>query len=221
VALDSLQGCGAMTVFFYMLFIAFTQIALINIITGIFVDNAMQNLHPSREQMAMKLEEDEQGYAQELEKLCIDVDADQSGCLTKAQFKAGLVEGRIPLLLQLLGLNRDNVQAFFEILCDVAPNKQVDIKQFVRGCMRLKGAATNFDLQTLVSDLKQLERNIANEFRGMETRMASVEQNVGSGQSGFLVGINPVGNERGYSLPPMNCYVSKSEQPCDNEGDPL
>merc|ERR1712032_621782 len=48
---ELLSKCGVMSSIFFLLFVAFTQIALINIITGIFVDNAMQHLMPDKEQL--------------------------------------------------------------------------------------------------------------------------------------------------------------------------
>jgi len=221
VTLDVLQGCGAMAAFFYMLFISFSQIALINIITGIFVDNAMQSLSPNKEQLATTLDDEEKRYATSLERLCIDVDSEQTGFLTKEQFNEGLAEGRIPLLLQLMGLKQDSVTMFFEVLCDAAPDKQVDIRSFVRGCMKLKGAATSFDLQTLMSDLKTMETNIAREFRGVNKRVASVEQCMGSGPCGYLAGIKPIGNENGCSLSPRYHCVSNDVPFFDNRGDPV
>jgi voltage-gated sodium channel len=218
VALDVLKDCDDMTIFFYLLFVAFSQIALINIITGIFVDNAMQSLAPSKDQLATSLDEEEGRCARELEKLCSDVDADHSGCLTKEQFNDGAA-GAIPSFLQLLGLSRDNVKLFFEILCDASPDKQVDIKSFVRGCMRLKGAATSFDLQSLASDLSRIERTMAREFRGMSERMANVEECMGSGPSGPVVVVSQAGMSPLAS--PRDGCAAKSGHSRNNEGDPL
>jgi voltage-gated sodium channel len=203
VALDVVTECGFMSSFFYMVFISFSHIALINIITGIFVDNAMQSLSPNREQLATRLEQEEKAYAKELEKLCIDVDADKSGCLTKEQFNDGIKKGRIPLLLHLLGLTRRNVEHFFEVLCDATPDNQVDIKSFVRGCMRLKGAATSFDLQTMMLDLKKIERTIETEFRGMSKRIVTVERCMLSEQyDASPASKRPLGNGTEYNLFP-------------------
>merc|ERR1712099_29347 len=67
-----------MAAFFYLVFIAFTQIALINIITGIFVDSAMENLSPDKELLAHNLHAEEREHEKELTRLCIDVNDDHS-----------------------------------------------------------------------------------------------------------------------------------------------
>jgi len=176
VTYDLLVQCGWVSSSIFMLFVAFTQVALINIITGIFVDSAMQSLMPNREQMAIKLNEEEKAFSEELERLCIAVDADRSGFLTRDQFADGINKGRIPLLLHLLGLDQDHVQNFFEVLCSTTADNQVDIKSFVRGCMRLKGPATSFDLQIAISNIADLERNNAREFRNLKRRIDRIER---------------------------------------------
>jgi hypothetical protein len=176
VALGAATECGLLSALFFMLFICFSQIALINVITGIFVDNAMQSLSPSREQLAITLAEEERAFAKELEMLCIAVDLDKSGRLSKEQCNALLKEGRAPMLLHLLGFNRNNVERFLEVLCDASLDNQVEIKSFVRGCMRLKGAASSFDLQTMMADLKKIDRSMLRELRGMSKRIVAVER---------------------------------------------
>merc|ERR1719159_1032923 len=44
VAYNMIQRTGYMAAGMFVIFVAFTQIAVINIITGIFVDSALQNL---------------------------------------------------------------------------------------------------------------------------------------------------------------------------------
>jgi len=222
VGLDIISQCGFTAAFFYMLFVAFSQIALINIITGIFVDNAMQSLTPNKEQQAMNLDAEERGYAKELERLCIDVDADKSGCLTKEQFNDGIEKGRIPLLLHLLGLNRQNVQNFFDTLCDATPDSQVDIKSFVRGCMRLKGSATSFDLQAVMLDLKYIEKSMAHEFKRVNKRIVAVERNLlsESSQAAFAAKC-PVDSKKGYFSMPSERLDQPYSTPRDDEPDPI
>merc|ERR1712032_1335977 len=45
---------GELYSFVFLFFVAFSNIALLNILTGIFVENAMANAEPTREQRAME-----------------------------------------------------------------------------------------------------------------------------------------------------------------------
>lgn len=173
VAYQVIERTGQLGAFFYLCFIAFVQFALINIITGIFVESAMSTLSPDFEARAREQDEKEKDNARKLKNLCIHVDADCSGKLTREQFEDGLRRNHIPLLLTLLGLSRHHVLEFFNCMAEVSDDGQVEIDSFVNGCMLLKGAATNFDLQKLHAEFKASQtRN--NEF--MAEILARVDQ---------------------------------------------
>jgi len=157
LAYGVIQGVGRVGSFAYLFFIAFVQFALINIITGIFVESAMMTLSPDSETLAQEHSRREQENAKKLIQLCKNVDADVSGKLTRDQFEDGLRRKQIPMLLELLGLQKHHVLEFFSHMADAADDDgQVGIETFVNGCMLLKGAATNFDLQKLHADVKAM-----------------------------------------------------------------
>jgi hypothetical protein len=159
---------GVVGAIVYLLFIAFAQFALINIITGIFVESAMSSLSPSSEVLALEKARQEGDHAKELEELCLRVDADHTGKLTVEQFSEGIHRGRIPLLLSLLGMNKHHVLELFSNMSRMAEddNGQVDIADFVSTCMLMKGHATNFDLHLLRAELKALEVALLENQRG-------------------------------------------------------
>merc|ERR1739844_80633 len=86
-AISEVGWVGSLT---FLIFIAFITLALINIITGIFVDAAMQTLAPDSESVAESKAEQEKAFAKDLERLCVLVDHDESGKLTPEQFKDGI-----------------------------------------------------------------------------------------------------------------------------------
>lgn len=154
----------------FVAFIIFTSIALLNIITGLFVESAMLSLSPNREKQALEHEREEQEYADELKKLCLAVDFDHSNKLTREQFEDGLRKEKIPRLLMLLGLNKEHVTQFFDALAHHSEKErirsgssprqrteqEVDIHGFVQGCMRLRGTATSFDQQLVILEIKEM-----------------------------------------------------------------
>jgi hypothetical protein len=167
---NAISLTGSMGAVVFVAFITFTSIALLNIITGLFVESAMQNLSPNREKQALEHEQEEQAYADELKKLCLAVDFDQTKKLTRKQFEDGLRKEKIPRLLMLLGLNKEHVKQFFDALAHYTEKErirtgsperprskqEVDIHGFVQGCMRLRGTATSFDLQLVILEIKEM-----------------------------------------------------------------
>jgi hypothetical protein len=139
----------------FLFFIAFVQFALINIITGIFVESALGVLSPDSEMLALEHNRREQDNAKKLEQLCRNVDEDLSGKLTQEQFEDSLRKKQLPMLLTMLGLGTDHVLELFKHMAQVADdNGQVEIGKFVNSCMLLKGAATNFELQKLHAEIR-------------------------------------------------------------------
>lgn len=152
-------GIGSAT---YLLFIAFVHFALINIITGIFVESAMATLTPDSQMLAREHTRLELEYAQKLDSLCRDVDADDSGKLSRAEFEECIKKRHMTMLLEMMGLQKHHVLEFFHHLAHVYDDGgQVDIAKFVNGCMLLKGAATNFDLQKLHAEFLSAQARVA------------------------------------------------------------
>merc|ERR1712032_1185303 len=85
LAYEAIGRTGLLGSAVYLIFIAFVQFALINIITGIFVESAMETLSPDKETLALEHSRKEQENADELEALCRNVDIDFSGKLTREQ----------------------------------------------------------------------------------------------------------------------------------------
>jgi hypothetical protein len=150
---DVIQVTGDLGRATFLFFIVFVQFALMNIITGIFVESAMLTLSPDSEMLAQEHNRQEQENISKLEQLCSNVDADGSGTLTQEEFENALRRKHIPMMLTMLGLNRHHILEFFIHLSKVSAG-HVEISKFVHGCMRLKGAATQFDLLKMKSELR-------------------------------------------------------------------
>jgi hypothetical protein len=150
LAYQVIQPTGDIGSVTYLFFIAFVHFALINIITGIFVESAMATLTPDSQTLAREHTRQELENAQKLDSLCRDVDADDSGKLSRAEFEDCIKKRHMTMLLEMMGLQKHHVLEFFNHLALVYDDGgQVEIAKFVNGCMLLKGAATNFDLQKL------------------------------------------------------------------------
>jgi chemotaxis signal transduction protein len=64
--------------------------------------------------------------------------------------------GSLKELLEMLGFRADHVHEFFMILWEEADESDadgVDIESFVQGCLRLRGMATSFDMNTVLFKL--------------------------------------------------------------------
>jgi hypothetical protein len=144
---------------FYLLFVAYMQIALVNIITGIFVDTALQKLAPDRDAIALSHHKETESVAKEMRSLWGEVAGAgaNDGYLSTDDFHRGLRGTKIPYLLEDLGLTEEHVTQFFGVLqknsAEGGRGGRVRISNFVHGCMRLKGSASSYDIQELRSEV--------------------------------------------------------------------
>ncbi|CAK0872655.1 unnamed protein product, partial [Prorocentrum cordatum] len=166
IVYTTIKETGPIGSFLFLAFIAFVNLNLLNIILGIFVDSAMKVLSPDSETLAHEYVRRDHEYARKLTNLCKTLDTDCSGRLTQEQFKLGLSQKRIPHLLAMLDLKKHSILEFFESLAKASDHDgQVGITTFVDGCMLLKGASTNFDLQKLRAECDIAHKQIIQMLR--------------------------------------------------------
>jgi hypothetical protein len=157
----AISSTGWVASMVYLLFVAFMQIAIVNIITGIFVDTALQKLAPDREAIALSHHREKELVAREMRSLWREVAEVDDGYLSPDDFYKGVRGTKIPYLLEDLGLSVDNVTQFFNVLQTNSPEDgKVRLNNFVHGCMRLKGSASSFDIQEMRSEVFAIGRKV-------------------------------------------------------------
>lgn len=159
-AYDVVKSAGYLGGVLFLIFIAFVQFALVNIITGIFVDSAMAILKPDPETVAAEDFRQERHRTVEIDRLCREFNADGSGLLSQEDFDAALQMGHLLLMLKGMGLKRHHVIQLFEVLAE-GNGGRVNIDTFVNGCLLLRGDATNFDVANMSIEIEELHRDIS------------------------------------------------------------
>jgi hypothetical protein len=152
----SIQNVGWVAASLFVFFIAFMQIAVLNILTGIFVEQAMKLAPPDRDRMALEYTKAEIEEAEELRRMCYEMDINGDGTIKKEELCGYIEEGKLKAFFMTLGLNLKDADNFWSII-DRHHDDAIDIETFVMECMKLKGAATNFDLAYLMSQMGNME----------------------------------------------------------------
>eukprot|EP00930_Biecheleria_cincta_P089348 TRINITY_DN78636_c0_g1_i1.p1 TRINITY_DN78636_c0_g1~~TRINITY_DN78636_c0_g1_i1.p1 ORF type:complete len:591 (-),score=98.56 TRINITY_DN78636_c0_g1_i1:353-2125(-) len=139
-----LQSC-------YIFFTAFINISLLNIVTGIFVESAMKLAQPENEQKALAEMRDQKENAEELRKIAEICEKDKDGYISPQEFAEFIRHPLLRAKLTVLGINIRDAEMFFSMLLAAGDGESsVPVDDFVKGCLRLQGAATSIDLQCLV-----------------------------------------------------------------------
>ena len=134
---------------FLALHISLMVLALLNIVTGIFVNDALEFAQLDRDLMA-RLEMDRRQL--DMEKLGIifaTVEVSNTGKIYD-EFLVHMDSSEVKALFKVLGLDVSDVFSFFEAL-DVGGRGEVNLEEFVMGCLNLRGSAKTLDMATLIA----------------------------------------------------------------------
>jgi hypothetical protein len=153
---EPLAPTGVLNQLIFLLFVAFTQIALLNIILGVFVDKAMKNMSVGPQELALEHLEMEREQEQNLYDLCNHADQNGDGIITLQEWRRALNRGDLTGYLQMIGIRPENMIELFKVLQN--DSGEVNVHRFVRGCICMKGNASSFDVHLVLQDIKDLSR---------------------------------------------------------------
>jgi len=170
---DVIKPTGFLNCAIFFFFIMFSQIALLNIVTGVFVENAMKLGQPELGQLAFEQRKKDLEDAAGLRQVFHFIDADGSGTLTADEFHDCIQDERVKARLAVLGLSIKDAERFFRMLTDIGSTPAVDLDFFVDACLKMKGVASSIDLQTLAYETRIIHQSL--ERLHEETRSAIQE----------------------------------------------
>merc|ERR1719362_1092631 len=144
----ALNPLGYMYLMIFLFYTLFSILAVGNIITGIFVDSAVQS---STSDQASVIEAEMQKlerYVEDIHSVFTDLDANDSGTVAATEFEQVVKCEKMAAYFKALGLDITDVRSLF-LLMDKDGTGAIDIQEFLVGCMRLRGEAKSLDLAKL------------------------------------------------------------------------
>jgi len=153
---------------FMSAFVAFTCLAVMNIVTGIFVETALHA--PEDDQDAVLKEEwaNEDSNMSKIMDALEGADIDGNGLLNSRELKKFLKSSGGKELIIQLGVDDLQVWGLFKLL-DIGDTGSVELQEFIMGCLRLRGPAKSVDVTTLMYENKRV-------MKQMSTFMSYVEK---------------------------------------------
>ena len=158
----------------FVFFQLVTVLAALNIITGIFVNDAVEMARLDSEMKVQQEMDQNRRYLQTLHELFQEIDTKKHGAITLEDFKEQMGREDVRMLFAMLGLEVSDAVSFFSLL-DVDGSVELEIDEFVMGCMRFRGNPTNVNLECSLLEAKQLlVKSLARQKR-MEEKVFAVE----------------------------------------------
>jgi len=139
-----------MYVFLFNAYIAFTYFAVLNVMTGVFCQSAIETAEKDADIVISELIHEKGKITCKLKEVFRNtLDDFNSGNLTLAEFEGHLTDDRLQAFFISIGIAVDDGWTLFKLL-DSQKKGAVNINEFVNGCLHLRGSATKIDFEKIM-----------------------------------------------------------------------
>jgi len=152
------ERTGTLYNLIFIFYIGFFQFALFNILTGLFVENALKHAKPNHDTLVFDQRRQQIAEGHAMQAFCHEIDADGTGTISLNEFVKALENEKVKTYLQLQGLDVKDAEMFFRMLLSASDSDEIDISAFVEGATKMKGMATAVDLQTLMFQMAAMRK---------------------------------------------------------------
>lgn len=175
----------------FVFFVAAMTLAALNIIAGIFVNDAIEMAQMDRDIVIQAETERNKAMISELHELFKEFDTDNSDTLSLDELtEAWKRNPEVAARFRMLGVEELDASSLFSML-DVEGHEQLDIKEFVTGCLRVKTLTKPMDIQTFMRETRRNARMYREQLGVLEhhvnhvaLKLDSVHKDVRSRQAG-------------------------------------
>jgi hypothetical protein len=141
----------------YMVFVAFTLFAVLNVVTGTFVEHARLVASHDLDAVVQSQARRKDSYLRDVSMMFHEADPNHSGFITEQEFFQYLDDDRVQAFFSSLELGEttEAIRELFKLL-DLNDSGAISHDEFTLGCLRIKGVARNLDLMRMISDHQRL-----------------------------------------------------------------
>jgi len=129
------------------LYVSFAVLAMLNVITGVFVDAALKSC----------TQENRKDLVNTLVELVNNIQGGGGHPISLEEFREKITSPHVQSYFEELDLTTHEAEALFDLL-DFDKTGAIDADQFIMGCIRIHGGAKAIDLVTLMSEVHLLHR---------------------------------------------------------------
>mmetsp|Transcript_55508 Transcript_55508/g.107049 ORF Transcript_55508/g.107049 Transcript_55508/m.107049 type:complete len:565 (+) Transcript_55508:97-1791(+) len=142
---DALGSSEILIQLMFTAYIAFTLFAMLNVISGIFLETAMEAVRDEREMYVMR----------NARLLFKTIDQTGNGNISLEDFERALDHPHMRGFLEAIDVGFADANNLFDLL-DSSGDQMVSSDEFLSGCLRLRGPSKSLDLLVLSKELHQL-----------------------------------------------------------------
>lgn len=149
----------------FCLYIVFATMALMNVVTGVFVESAMDSANKDKESYMVQT-------ARELFK---GADPKRTGVITLTEFERQLRTPELKEHLKALGINAMSARGLFKAL-DLNHSGTIDADELLTGTLRLRGQAKAIDIASLIYETRWTSHRFKRRVQAMDRTLARIDE---------------------------------------------
>jgi len=140
-----LESMGVEVVILITVYVLFSSLAMLNVVTGVFIDAVMENSKRAKEQCTFSA----------VHALMAELDINQDGVLSWEEFEAQLNKKEMKDFFRIVDVDISNAPGLFMIL-DKDGSGTIDAAELMEGCLRIWAPAKDLDVRMLSRDIYRL-----------------------------------------------------------------
>jgi len=173
---DSLALIGWPSVAVFIGFISFFFFGVLNIVTSVFVECAMQSARRHCEILVAEKREAELQHLKHMKAIFQMIDSDNSRSVELSELENRLKDNRhLQDYFKALELNATDTLTLFNLL-DHDDSGTLSVEEFCEGCMRLKGEARAFDINCLIQENRNAGARLLRFTKHSKTKLEDLDR---------------------------------------------
>lgn len=146
-------------------YIAFAVLAMMNVVTGVFVESALATARADRESEVVS----------QVRRLFQITDRDSSGSISWEEFCFALDDEDMGRFMKTLDIDVESARGLF-LLLDTDSSGMIEAEEFTQGCLRLQGVARSIDVCTLMYSNKRITSWWHEKMQSLEISLMCIQE---------------------------------------------
>jgi len=160
------EDVSPITGIFFVIWLAFMLIAVMNVVTGTFVEQAISQAQHIKD--LMRLEQAKAVFK--------SLDLDDSGCVGFDELEAQFANPDVHKYFSSIEVDESQALFLFKML-DVNGSGSIDFMEFLSGCHRLQGSAKTVDIMLIMRDTRETldaSKQVVQAVRALQQQLEEV-----------------------------------------------
>lgn len=172
-ALEQLMQAHPLAVVSMLVYITSTIFAVLNVVTGVFCNTAIESARADKDIAIMKQMHKHEAQVQSLREIFHEIDNQKSSVVSLKQLKEALQSQKLASFMHSMDISTQDVWTLFMVI-DANGDGQVTLDEFVFGCMQLQGPAKGLQMARMSYEntmMREEIKRLQSDFRSMKDTM--------------------------------------------------